>query len=383
MEALQENETKLWKIFEAMPDAVTVARLSDGRYLNVSGEFLARGFTRQEALASSDRELGIWVDEQQRRDYWGKLRTRGCINNLEAGFQFRNGSVMPCLVSAVVIDLSRGPCVITIMRDISQITPAENQTAATRGLTQAATRATSGLPVGASYEIRNPINTTFGMTEVTAETEKAALPVTTPLERPTDIADAREAHATVTQKAFAPRMARRDPLRVLVADDSADNCLLIQAMLKRVGCRLDQAENGEVAFRKFISGNYDVVLLDIHMPVMDGYAAARKIRQWEREHNRGHTPIIALTASVLDEEIVKSFEAGCDTHISKPVHRQTLLAAIDGVTDAMRNRPLAVVRRVPRTARMHHTTHGRAAAPSLSKQQKWPATESLTPGSAE
>jgi hypothetical protein len=53
------------------------------------------------------------------------------------------------------------------------------------------------------------------------------------------------------------------------------------------------------------------------------------------------------------------------------------------VTDAMRNRPLAVVRRVPRTARMHHTTHGRAAAPSLSKQQKWPATESLTPGSAE
>jgi DNA-binding response OmpR family regulator len=75
-----------------------------------------------------------------------------------------------------------------------------------------------------------------------------------------------------------------------------------------------------------------VILMDIQMPVMDGYAAARRIREWEREHAAPHTPIIALTASVLDEAVGKSFEAGCDTHVSKPVRRPTLLAAIRQVT---------------------------------------------------
>jgi PAS domain S-box-containing protein len=382
VEALQESEARLWKVFEAMPDAVTVARLSDGRYLNVSGEFLANGLTRQEALASSDRELGIWVSEQKRRDYWGKLRTRGYINNLEASFQFGNGSVMPCLVSAVVIDLSRGPCVITVMRNISQMKMAENEASATRSLAQSATCAKSDFPAGASSEIRIPVNASLGMAEVMAEGEENAEPPTAPVDCQTDVADARATHATGAKKAFAPRTARRDrPLRVLVADDSADNCLLIQTLLKSVGCRLDQAENGEVAFGKFTSGKYDVVLLDIHMPVMDGYVAARKIRQWERDHNRGHTPIIALTASVLDEEVGKSFEAGCDTHVSKPVRRQTLLAAIDGVTDAMRNRRQATARRVLRTApRMHNPTPEHAAddgafRPLLANQQKWPAND--------
>jgi CheY-like chemotaxis protein len=122
------------------------------------------------------------------------------------------------------------------------------------------------------------------------------------------------------------------PLRILVADDSADNRLLIQAFLKHTACLVEQAENGEIALGKFVSGNYDVVLMDIQMPVMDGYTAAKLIRQWERNHNASRTPIIALTASVLDEAVHKSFDAGCDTHVSKPVRRPTLLAAIRDVT---------------------------------------------------
>jgi CheY-like chemotaxis protein/anti-sigma regulatory factor (Ser/Thr protein kinase) len=145
-----------------------------------------------------------------------------------------------------------------------------------------------------------------------------------------DSAPSREIAAVA--EASAPAADR--PLRVLVADDSPDNRLLIEAFVRKAGWMLDQAEDGETAVRKFIAGRYDVVLMDIQMPVMDGYAAARRIREWESKHNARRTPIIALTASVLDEAVGKSFEAGCDTHVSKPVRRPTLLSAIREVTSA-------------------------------------------------
>jgi two-component system, sensor histidine kinase and response regulator len=129
-------------------------------------------------------------------------------------------------------------------------------------------------------------------------------------------------------RAPAPASESVRRLRVLVADDSADNRLLIDAFLKKSEFELDQAENGEVALQKFIAGKYDVILMDIQMPVMDGYQAARQIREWEQTHNVARTPIIALTASVLNDAIGRSFDAGCDTHVSKPVRRPVLIAAI-------------------------------------------------------
>jgi CheY-like chemotaxis protein len=123
-----------------------------------------------------------------------------------------------------------------------------------------------------------------------------------------------------------------EALRVLLADDSPDNRLLIDAFLKKCGWMLEYAENGEVAVQKFTSGNYDVVLMDIQMPVMDGYEASKQIREWEAAHGAKRTPIIALTASVLDEAVDKSFVAGCDTHVSKPIRRGALIAAIREVT---------------------------------------------------
>jgi two-component system, sensor histidine kinase and response regulator len=158
------------------------------------------------------------------------------------------------------------------------------------------------------------------------------------------------------------------PLRILVADDSADSRLLIRAFLKQTACLVEQAENGEIALEKFVAGSYDVVLMDIQMPVMDGYTAAKLIRQWEYNHNASRTPIIALTASVLDEAVHKSFDAGCDTHVSKPVRRPTLLAAICEVTaksQSERNPVPEVAAGEPQArARKFITTaaHGRGAA---------------------
>jgi PAS domain S-box-containing protein len=117
------------------------------------------------------------------------------------------------------------------------------------------------------------------------------------------------------------------PLKVLLAEDSPDNRMLIEAYFKATDYQLEAVENGQEAVEKFKSKRYDVVLMDIHMPVMDGYTAVRQIRQWEQA-NGGHTTVIALTASAQDEAVRESLAAGCDSHMAKPIRRATLLQAI-------------------------------------------------------
>jgi PAS domain S-box-containing protein len=131
----------------------------------------------------------------------------------------------------------------------------------------------------------------------------------------------------------------RKPLKILLAEDSPDNRLLIEAYLKNTPYHLDDAENGEVAVRKFTTGHYDVLLMDIQMPVMDGYEAVAEIRRLEQGDHRRPTPIIALTASAHDEAVRRSLKMGCDAHVSKPVKRSTLLEAIrDAVEPAPQDR---------------------------------------------
>lgn len=118
------------------------------------------------------------------------------------------------------------------------------------------------------------------------------------------------------------------PLEILLADDSRDNRLLVQAYVKKMPYAIDEAEDGAIAVEMFKAGNYDLVLMDIQMPIMDGYSATRAIRAIEFETGRRRTPILALTASVLAEDLSKALEAGCDAQIAKPVKRAALLAAV-------------------------------------------------------
>jgi len=136
----------------------------------------------------------------------------------------------------------------------------------------------------------------------------------------------------LTGQAAQPQRQAGPRLRVLLADDSLDNRFLIEAYLAKTACELDMAENGEVALNKLISGKYDLVLMDIHMPVMDGYTAVCAYRRWERDHHIPPIRIFALTASALKEDARKCFEAGCDAHLSKPIKKATLLEAIFGTT---------------------------------------------------
>ncbi len=116
---------------------------------------------------------------------------------------------------------------------------------------------------------------------------------------------------------------------ILLVEDNEDNRLLVRAYLKRVPYEIDEAENGEIAVAKFKERRYSLVLMDVQMPIMDGHTATRAIRRWENEEGRPATPIIALTAHAIKEEMEKSKAAGCTTHLTKPIKKDTLLLALE------------------------------------------------------
>jgi CheY-like chemotaxis protein len=118
------------------------------------------------------------------------------------------------------------------------------------------------------------------------------------------------------------------PLRILLVEDFADNRRMIELYLKKNPYQLDMAPNGQVAVEMFTHASYDLVLMDIQMPVMDGYQATGLIRKWEADHHRPPTPILALTANALKGEVQKSLTAGCTGHLVKPIRKAQLLQAI-------------------------------------------------------
>ncbi len=118
------------------------------------------------------------------------------------------------------------------------------------------------------------------------------------------------------------------PHRILLVEDLEDNRDVVSLFLKDTPHQMEVAEHGAIAVEKFQSGTYDLVFMDIQMPVMDGLTATAMIRQWEQEQHRTPTPIIALTAHALQEDIDKSLAAGCTAHLTKPIKKKTLLTAI-------------------------------------------------------
>jgi PAS domain S-box-containing protein len=135
----------------------------------------------------------------------------------------------------------------------------------------------------------------------------------------------------IAQKRTVTKLVAREDLKslyILLVEDNTANQLLIQAFLKKTPYKIDMAENGEIALEKFKAGTYNLVLMDIEMPVMDGYTATKEIRKWEKENRQKATPIIALTAHALKGHTQKSLEAGCNVHLTKPIKKMDLLAAI-------------------------------------------------------
>jgi|GEM_PF-1687213 len=117
-------------------------------------------------------------------------------------------------------------------------------------------------------------------------------------------------------------------LRILLAEDGEDNRRLIRAYFKRASDHLDFAENGRQAVDMFKDGEYQLVLMDVQMPVLDGYGAVREIREWEKSEGRSPVPILALTAHTGRDAEKKSLEAGCSGHLTKPIRKKALMEEI-------------------------------------------------------
>jgi signal transduction histidine kinase len=117
---------------------------------------------------------------------------------------------------------------------------------------------------------------------------------------------------------------------LLVAEDNSVNRLVITKLLQRYGLTLVIAENGQQAVECYqqSSQRFDLVLMDIQMPLLDGYGATRQIREWERQQQRSATPIIALTADVMAEDRLRAEQVGMNGHLGKPIDQVALKAML-------------------------------------------------------
>ncbi len=133
------------------------------------------------------------------------------------------------------------------------------------------------------------------------------------------------------------------PLRILLAEDIETNKKLVELFLGDTPATIDAVENGKLAFEKYTLNKFDVVLMDIQMPIMDGYEATRAIRKWEQENGTDETPIIALTAHTFAQHQQKCYDAGCTGFIAKPIKKNGLLRVLAGIFPAPQTVPMAAV----------------------------------------
>jgi CheY-like chemotaxis protein len=118
------------------------------------------------------------------------------------------------------------------------------------------------------------------------------------------------------------------PQKLLIAEDSDDSYVLIEAYLKSENYTLNRARNGAEAVCMAQSGDYDIIIMDVQMPLLNGYQAALAIRDWETRNGHHRTPIIVLSAERLQSQIRMGSAAGCSAFLTKPVLQPMLLKVL-------------------------------------------------------
>jgi CheY-like chemotaxis protein/HPt (histidine-containing phosphotransfer) domain-containing protein len=156
---------------------------------------------------------------------------------------------------------------------------------------------------------------------------------------------------------------------VLVVDDGGENRELLALVLTRQGCLVDEAENGQVALDLLAAGSYDLVLMDLEMPVMDGFAATRALRR------RGHTvPVVALTAHASDAFWQQALQAGCTACLAKPVDMALLLQQMAQLLGGAPQQPA-----VPAMASGHCAIHEPSLLPEPAIRSRYAGNAMLVP----
>ena len=117
--------------------------------------------------------------------------------------------------------------------------------------------------------------------------------------------------------------------RVLVVEDNVVNRMVIESMLTKLGVRVTLAHDGQQALDTITQGDcLDLVMMDLNMPVMDGYGATDRIRQWELNNNRPRLPIVALTADAYEENRLHCLALGMDDFLTKPIALDALKSTL-------------------------------------------------------
>jgi CheY-like chemotaxis protein len=124
---------------------------------------------------------------------------------------------------------------------------------------------------------------------------------------------------------------------ILLVEDNPVNQKVAATKLEKRGHRVVVASNGKEALEVLNEENFDIVLMDVQMPEMDGFEATERIRQKEKEEGSGHIPIVALTAQAMKGDREKCLAAGMDDYVSKPIRDKDLFSAIENLTDRFRN----------------------------------------------
>ncbi|MEO6341040.1 MAG: glucokinase, partial [Caulobacteraceae bacterium] len=146
-------------------------------------------------------------------------------------------------------------------------------------------------------------------------------------------------------------------LRVLAAEDNPVNRLVLMTLLHQLGIEPTCVEDGEAAVEAWRSGDWDVILMDIQMPKLDGVEATRRIRALEAELGRPRTPIVALTANVMSHQVGEYLDAGMDTHVAKPIQAEALFRAVVSLVDGADAEPQPLL---PGPRRRDHRVKRRA-----------------------
>ncbi len=142
-----------------------------------------------------------------------------------------------------------------------------------------------------------------------------------------------------TESIGVSKQHQRRPWKLLMVDDSEENLFLLSAFLKKQPYQIETAQNGNEAIEKVKKTTYDVILMDIQMPIKDGYSAIQEIRQWEKENGLIPAKIIAVTANAMPEDRLRCLEAGATDYLAKPIRKNELIFMIERGSMADQEQP--------------------------------------------
>lgn len=185
----------------------------------------------------------------------------------------------------------------------------------------------TGLGLSICHQIVSLMGGTISLQSRLGEGTTVAVEVTLPI-----AASHPSAHGDETVKRSLPRMSAnfdRSRARILIAEDHPTNRTLLAWYMQQLGLAFDMVENGAEALRALETGRYNLLLTDCLMPVMDGYALAREIRQREASTDQRRLPIVAITASVYKGEVELCTNAGMDDYLAKPVSLSALATTLE------------------------------------------------------